>query len=245
MCLLHTEKPDKHTANPLPCVTHGKELTAYKHRQRALLPCVFSGTRQTVRRVFKWHSAKNFRINKKKPPRPPPPPPREGRSRAVAAALVERRCRHLRRDPPLVVAMEGGEDAATGSARAAEIRRSPWPWREGWRPPPDPPAPPPAEDGFALARTDPPAPPPPSTTCRRSSSRWPSSPGEEGRGRRSQVVLPAAGHVLATARGREATAHRRPHRPPALLLAQRPLLLLARPPPFLLALTAAAAPHLG
>ena len=133
-------------------------------------------------------------------------------------------------------AVERGEDAA------ARIRRSPWPWREGWRPPP---APPPAEDGYALTRTDPPAPPPPSTTCRRSSSRWPSSPGEEGRGRRSQVVLPAAGHVLAAARGREATAHRRPHRPPALLLARQPLLLLARPPPFLLAPTAAAAPLLG
>ena len=33
VCLLHTAKSDKHTAN-------SKGLTAYKHRQRAPLPCV-------------------------------------------------------------------------------------------------------------------------------------------------------------------------------------------------------------
>ena len=41
MCLAHTTKGEMHTANSLPCVIHGKELTAYKRRQRALLPWAF------------------------------------------------------------------------------------------------------------------------------------------------------------------------------------------------------------
>jgi hypothetical protein len=39
VCLGHTVKPQKPTANPLPCATHGKAHTVTRHRQRRPLPC--------------------------------------------------------------------------------------------------------------------------------------------------------------------------------------------------------------
>ena len=42
VCQRHTAKAEKHTAKCLPCVTHGKQLTAYKRRQSIPLPWVVS-----------------------------------------------------------------------------------------------------------------------------------------------------------------------------------------------------------
>ena len=72
-CLLHTAKPDKRQR------AHGIQMSA----KSSFAVCLLSGTRQRICRVFKWHSANNFGINKKtttsvaaiataSSPRPPP-----------------------------------------------------------------------------------------------------------------------------------------------------------------------------
>ena len=64
VCQGHTVKPQKPTANPLPCVAHGKAHTATRHRQSRPLPCAI------YRAHGKWFAVCNSRPTAKKKSQP-------------------------------------------------------------------------------------------------------------------------------------------------------------------------------
>jgi len=82
-CQGHSTKPEKHSANSLPSVALGNQHTAKIYRQTFFAECFLLGTRQTLCRVQRKHSANIFLRKIKKQAQAAtttgwPPPPASG-----------------------------------------------------------------------------------------------------------------------------------------------------------------------